>query len=136
MGVKFGSNLSFSEHVTYLCATANRKLHSLSRVSKNIILKKRRILMKSFIISQFSYCPLIWMAHSRGLNNKIHHINKRAQCIAYFSTSFEGLLTKDKFVTIHNRNLQQLAIEIFFKKMRISPIITKEIFNFSDSNKT
>ena len=58
-GVAIGSNLSFSEHVTYLCETANRKLHALPRVSKYINLKKRRILMKSFIISQFSYCPLI-----------------------------------------------------------------------------
>ena len=51
LGVTIDSNLSFSEHVTYLCATANRKLHALSRVSKYISLKKRRILMKSFIIS-------------------------------------------------------------------------------------
>ena len=28
--------LSFAEHVTYLCATANRILHALSRVSKYI----------------------------------------------------------------------------------------------------
>ena len=55
------SNLNFSEHVTHLCATANRKLHASSRVSKYINLKKRRILMKSFIISQFSYCPLVCM---------------------------------------------------------------------------
>ena len=57
LGVAMDSNLIFSEHVTYLCA---------KRASKYISLKKRRILMKSFIISQFSYCPLIWMTHSRG----------------------------------------------------------------------
>ena len=42
------SNLSFTQHEMYLCATANRKLHALSRVSKHISLKKRRILTKSF----------------------------------------------------------------------------------------
>ena len=99
--------------MTHLRATANRKLHVLSRVSKYISLKKRRILMKSFIISQFSYCPLIWMTHNRGLNNKINHIHERALRIVYkeFSKSFEGLLAKDKSVTIHNRSLQQPAIE-------------------------
>ena len=61
LGVTIDSNLSFSEHVIYLCASANRKLHTLSRVSKYISLKKCRILMKSFIIVKFSYCPLIWM---------------------------------------------------------------------------
>ena len=42
------SNSSFIEHETYHCATANLKLHALSRVSKYISLKKRRILMKSY----------------------------------------------------------------------------------------
>ena len=76
------------------------------------------------------------MTHSSGLNNKINHIHERALRIVYkdFSTSFEGLLAKDKSVTIHNRDLQQLAIEIFKVKMGISPIIMKEIFNFSDNN--
>ena len=61
LGVKIDINMRHMtcEHVTYLCATANRRLCALSRVSKYIGLKKRRILMKSFIIPQFSYCPLI-----------------------------------------------------------------------------
>ena len=126
MGVTIDINLSFSEDVTYLCATANHRLHALSGVFKYINLKKRHILMKSFIISQFSYCPLICMTHSRGLNNKINHIHERALRIVHFST----FLAKDRSVTIHNRNLQQLAIEIFKVKMGIFPIITKEIFNF------
>ena len=76
------------------------------------------------------------MRHSMGLNNKINHIHERALHIVYkdFSTPFEGLLAKDKSVTIHNRNLQQLAIEVFEVKMGISPIITKEIFNFGDNS--
>ena len=104
LGVTIDSNLSFSEHVTYLCGTANRKLRALLRVSKNIGLKKRRILMKLFIISRFSHCPLIWMTHSKGLNNKINQIHERELPIVYkdFSTSFGGLLAKDKSVTIHN----------------------------------
>ena len=114
--------------MTYLSATSNRKLHALSRVSKYISLNKRRILMKSFIIFQFSYCPLICMTHSRGFNNKINHIHERALRIVYkdFSTPFEGLLAKDKCVTIHNQSLQQLVIEIFKVKMGISPIIIKK----------
>ena len=81
LGVINDNNLSFSEHVTYLCATDNRKLHALSRVSKYISLKKGRILMKSFISSQFSYCSLTWVTHSRGLNKRNSHIQDRALCI-------------------------------------------------------
>ena len=109
----------------------------MQRVSKYITLKKRLILTKSCFISQFSYCPLIWMAHSRGVNHKINHIHERTLWIVFkdFSTSCEGFLAKDKSVTIHNRNLQQLVIEIFKVKMGISPIITNESFSFSGNNK-
>ena len=64
------------------------------------------------------------MTRSRGLNSKINHIHEIALRIVYkdVSTSFEGLLAKDKSVTIHNWNLQQLFIEIFKVKMGISPI--------------
>ena len=39
---------------------------------------KRGVLMKAFITSQLSYCPLVWMFHSRILNNKISKIHERA----------------------------------------------------------
>ena len=75
--------------------------------------------MKSFVIPQFCYWPLIWMTHCRGPDNKINHIHERALHIVYknFSKPFKGLLAKNKSVTIRNRNLQQLAIEIFKVKM-------------------
>ena len=93
--------------------------------------------MSSFIICQFSYCPLIWMTNSKGLNNKIDHIHERALLITYkdFLTSFDRLLAKDKFVTIHKQSLQQLAIEIFKIKMGMSSIIMKDVFSFSDNNR-
>ena len=40
-------------------------------------LAKRNSLMKAFIISQFNYCPLIWMFHSRQLNNRLNKIQER-----------------------------------------------------------
>ena len=52
------------------------------------------------------------MIHSRGLNNKINQIHEVALRIVYddYSSTFEDLLNRDKSVTIHKRNLQQLAI--------------------------
>ena len=39
--------------------------------------------MKAFIESQFNYCPLIWMFHSRTMNNKINHIPERVLRLVY-----------------------------------------------------
>ena len=68
LGVYFDSKLNFKTHVTKLCKKAGQKLHALARISNFMNLNNRKMLMNAFISSQFSYCPLIWMCHSRSLN--------------------------------------------------------------------
>ena len=81
--------------------------------------------MKAYIISQFGYRPLVWMFHSRGLNNKMNSLHERALRITYGdrSSSFEDLLKKDDSVSIHHRNLEALTPEIFKVKNNIAPEI-------------
>ena len=83
LGVKIDSKLSFENHVSSLCKKASQKLHALARVVNFMDLAKRKSLMKAFITSQFNYCPLIWMFHSRQLNNQINKIQKRTLRLVY-----------------------------------------------------
>ena len=91
--------------------------------------------MKSFISSQFGYCPLVWMMHSRILNNRINKIQERALRIVYNdnNSSFKELLHKDDSVTIHTRNIQSLATELFKVVTGKSPEIMKEVFPLKES---
>ena len=93
-------------------------------------IEKKRIIMKAFIESQFGYCPLIWMFHSRSLNNKINRIHERALQITYNdkSSSFQDLLKKDNSVSIHHRNIRTLPTEIFKFLQGLSPPILSEVF--------
>ena len=72
LGIKFDSSLSFEGHITNLCKKASQKLHVLARIVSYMDLPKRKVLMKAVIASQFSYCLLIWMLHSRTLNKRIN----------------------------------------------------------------
>ena len=102
LGLKFDSYLSFENHVTSLCKKASQKLHALAIISHYMDLNKRRSLMKAFITSQFSYCPLIWMFHSRNLNNKINRIHERALRLVYQNNlSFSELLDLGNSVTVN-----------------------------------
>ena len=76
------------------------------------------------------------MIHNRGLNIKINQIRERALRIVYddCTSSFEDLLNKDNSVTIHQRNLQQLVIDIFQVKLGIAPIIMDQMFTFVENN--
>ena len=62
--------------------------------------------MKSFVTSQISYCPLIWMFRSGRLNHKISSTHERALRIAYQHnvSTFQELLNKKNSVSIHHRN--------------------------------
>ena len=91
--------------------------------------------MNAFISSQFSYCPLIWMCHSRSLNSRINRIHERALRIVYKDNdlSFDSLLEKSASVRIHHRNLQILATEIYKVLHDLSPTLMKEIFQLRNS---
>ena len=65
------------------------------------------------------------MFHSRRLNNKINSIHEKALRITYQdnASTFQELLDKDNSVSIHHRNLQVLATEMFKTHRGLSPQI-------------
>ena len=82
-GVYFENKMTFNTHVTKLCKKAFQKLHALARVSNLMSFKQRKIIMNAFVSSQFNYCPLLWMCHSRVLHTQINRIHERALRIVY-----------------------------------------------------
>ena len=101
--VKVDNKIHFNEHLNGIIINASRKVSTLSRIFPFMNLTKRLFLMNPFFTSQFSYCPLIWMCHSRTVNNKINKLHKRCLPIIYNDkkSSFKELLETDKSVPIH-----------------------------------
>ena len=130
LGIIIDSKLSFEEHVQQICKKASSKLNALSRQCKILPFFKRRMLMKAFFDSQFAYSPLVWMSHSRELNNRINSLQYRALRLVYKDdeSSFEELLKKDESVSIHHRNIHCLAIEMFKVKNGLAPTFMNDIF--------
>ena len=130
LGIDIDRNLDFINYVNTVCIKANSKLSALARISKYLSLEKRKVLFKSFFESQFTYCPLVWMFHDRKMNNKINKLHERALRLVYSDdkSSFQELLDIDNSVTIHNRNLRVLALEIFKFIHGLLPSIMENIF--------
>ena len=130
LGLWIDNKLTFEEHIRTLLKKGNQKLHALMRVSKYMSTEKLRLLMKTFIETQFNYCPLIWMFHSRKLNKRINSLHERALRVVYKDDelTFEQLLEKDNSFTVHERNIQKLAILMYQVKHKLCPKPVQEIF--------
>ena len=108
LGVAVDANHNFNCHLENILKKASKKVHVLARITPYMSLSKRKLLMNSFFTSQFNYCSLTWMCHSRTMNNKINRLHEWCLRIEHSdkTSSFEKLLEKDGSVTIHTRNLQ------------------------------
>ena len=70
------------------------------------------------------------MCHSRTNNRKINRLHERCLGIIYNDkrSSFIKLLEEDDSVSIHQRNRQILAIEMFKVSDGLSPVLMNDIF--------
>ena len=130
LGVTIDKNLTFKSHVNSLCKKASQKLHALARISTYMEKPQLELTMNTFIMSHFSYCPLVWMFHDRAANNKINKIHERALRIIHkdSTSNFQELLSKSNSVSVHQRNLQLLLIEIYKTVHNLNPTFTTQVF--------
>ena len=83
LGFKLDWKLNYDNHISNRCKKARGELNAFFRIAPFIGLSKRHILMNACFNSQFSYCPLIWMCHSRTNNRKINRLHERCSRFIY-----------------------------------------------------
>ena len=131
LGLGVDKELKFHEHVKTICKKANAKLTALARMIKILPLERKKILFNSFVKSQFSHCPLVWMFNlSISLNSRIDRLYERGLRIVYndYTSTFDELLIKNKSVRIHHRNIQLVAVEMYKVKNDLCPELMKCLF--------
>ena len=103
LGVTIDNKLSFDEHIINICKTANKKLNALSRINHHIKQNQTEILLASFIISQFSFCPLIWMFCSKTSTKKINAFHERSLRIILndYESPYSSLSEEAHQITFH-----------------------------------
>ena len=78
LGVTIDKDINMVEHIEKICKQTSNKLHALARVSNFFDERKRKILMKSFVTSQFNYCPIVLLFCQRRSNNLINKIHEES----------------------------------------------------------
>ena len=89
-----------------MCMKAARQLNVLQRLSKFQSVETRLLMFKSFIQSNFNYCPLVWHFCSKANTVKLEKtpIQSSQNCFNDYISSYESLLSKvSKGAKIRNR---------------------------------
>ena len=135
LGLKIDDKISLVPHVTELCKKSNQKLRALRRVRNLLSDDQTKILVNSYILSPFNYCPLVWMFCGKGGSSLIDKCHYRALRAIKNSSgvSYEDLLADCNVETIHARNLKLLSLEVFKSIQHIGPSIMHDIFNTGQS---
>ena len=130
LGIQIDDKLNFNLHISKICKSAANQLNALIRLKQFFSFHAKEVLVNSYIISNFSYSPLVWMLSSAQSVNKIEDLQKRASPFLYdnFETSNEDLLSKGGKSTINFRRLRSLCVEIYKTLNDLNPI--SYIFNF------
>ena len=99
-------------------------------------LKEKIILLKAFMQSQFGYCPITGMSYRRSTNSEINQIHGCTMSKVYKDniSSYKELVKINKFLCIHQRNIQPLVIERFKVKNNLSNKIICDAFETGNLN--
>ena len=93
----------------------SKTINALKRLSKFLTFESRMAIFRSFIMSYFNYCSLVW--HACGVQNtkKLKKLQGRALRFVYLDkvSSYDDLLTKATLTTLHLGRLKMLATEVY-----------------------
>ena len=123
--------LNFNLYISKIWKSATNQLDALIRLKQFLSFHAKEALINSYIISNFNYCPLVWMFSSAQSVNKIENLQKRALCFLCddFEVSYEDLLSKGGKSTVNVRILRTLCVEIYKTLNDLNPSFMNNVFN-------
>ncbi len=77
LGIELDYLINFNEQITKISQKVARQLNVLQRISKFLSIETRLLVFKSFIQSNFNYCPIIWHFCSKSNTEKLEKLQFR-----------------------------------------------------------
>ena len=130
LGIQIDDKLNFNIYITKISKSAANQLNALIRLKQFLSFHAKEVLINSYIISNFNYCPLVRMFSSTQSLKKIENLQKRALRFLYdnFEASYEDLLSKGRKSKMNVRRLRTLCVKIYKTLNDLNPNFMNNIF--------
>ena len=138
LGIQIDDKLEFNLHISNICRSAANQLNALFRLKRFLGYKEKRILINSYFMANFNYCPLVWMFSSASSLKKIENLQqKRALSFLYndYEISYEELLRKSDRATMNVNRLRLLCIEIYKTINNLNPEFMRDLFSLRETTR-
>ena len=112
LGITFDWQLKFDKHIDDICSKASKQINVLARLSKKLDINSKMAIFRSFITSNFTYCPLVWMCCGKRNTDRIERLQYRALKFVFndYTDSYDNLLARCKQKPLSISRIQKVAI--------------------------
>ena len=104
---------------------------------KRFLGNEERKVLNSFFLSNFNYCPLVWILINAKSAHKIGAIQKRALSFMLndYESSYENLLKTSENPSLNLRRTKSLCIEIYKNINNLNPEFMKKLLKVLKTNR-
>ena len=76
LGIEIGDKLNFNLHISRFCNSTANHSNAMTRLRNFMTFNVKEALINSYLMSNFNYCPLVWMFLSAKSLNRIENLQK------------------------------------------------------------
>ena len=105
-------------------------------ISQYLATETKLLIYKSFVRSNFGYCPIVWHFCSKTSTDKMEKLQYRALRLVYsdFDSSCEELLKRANMNTLKLTRIRKIALETFKILNNLSPSYILDLVKFKNTN--
>jgi len=135
LGVTIDDHLKFNTHIEELSKKVARKVGVIVRLRNLLPTKAKLRIYKTFILSQLTYCHVVWHFCKASDNRKVDRLQEKALRAIYLdkSSTYIKLLKRARLPTLNNRRLQDIAIIMYQVKNNLCPKYISDLFNSNNT---
>lgn len=130
LGVDLDNQLNFSVQIARICRNASYQILCLKRFRNILSIKAKLEIYRSFILSNFMFCPAVWHCCGETNTKRLEKLQYRALKFVFndYHSNYDALLTRANLPTLALARLRSIACEVYKAVNKLSPSFMSERF--------